>query len=168
MRCSGVCYIMSITHVTTLSTGKLPKLFDRSNSTVGLTGYAASKHSLRIIWVFLMFGIKQLSMQMRYNMFSYFKWVRARSGVGARTILLHFFFEFCKVFALASFNGNNNSALHTDEAFTGLTNYSFSSYRACGSPLTISKGPMARKKRSREQYTSYRSVALVSFKLKIN
>jgi hypothetical protein len=100
-------------------------------------------------------------------MFSYFKWVRARQNANTRTVLLHFFFEFCKVFALAAFNQGSGLA-QTDETFTGVTNYTFSSYRKYGSPLTISKGPMARKKRSREQYTSFQSIAVVGFRLKIN
>jgi hypothetical protein len=159
---------MNIVSTPKLNTSEYQALRTQQLHTAApLLSYAASKHTLRLVWILLMFTIKHLRMQMRYNMFSYFKWVRVRQNAQPRTVLLHFFFEFCKVFALAAFNGGN-CLTQTDKTFTGLTNYTFSSYRKLGSPLTISKGPMARKKRSREQYTSFQSIAVVNFKLKIN
>lgn len=168
MRCSGVWYIMKTAYVTKVSTlRQRPVLAAQAHASSLLLNFAANKHSMHLIWVFLIFALKHLHIRMQYNMFSYFKWVQTQQSMHTRTVLLHFFFEFCKVFALAASTRGNVTALR-DDSFTGLTNYTFTSYKRRGSPLTISKGPMARKKRSREQYASFQHLSAVSFKLNIN
>ena len=73
MRCSGVWYIMIVMQAAKLFIPKYQISASEGGVAVEFLSYAAGKRASHIIWVFLMFAVKHLQMQMRYNLFSYFK-----------------------------------------------------------------------------------------------
>lgn len=106
----------------------------------------------------LSISANQTSMLLGYNLFNYFKWVRQTLLKSKTPLLLHFFFSFL--------GQHFQRSLTPSAGCLGMLQTRV--WRSTSAPITITKGPMARKKKSREQYKFSAGNAISNFTARDN
>jgi hypothetical protein len=148
-----------------------PKNFDRitfiqikSNFFLKEIFYYHSYYSVQTIIFFLQFQLRYFKLQLKFRLYSYFRWLKISSKRNKVPLLLHFFFAFCKI--TSSHITTKGTFLIDGDAIVSKSLNSNSYFRS--DVTTISRGPMARKKWSRDQSFIFFGTAENRLYIKLN